>query len=176
MQESNDRSSGRPAKRGLDKGAELWHLVGMNDKKNIDGMIRYGYVDNESYDSRPNGWRVKGLNEPPKEIERSGEIEIESDREIERSIEIEIKIKEIEISMEIKITEKGRWKEIEKRKMLRVIGTSGPVKQLESDANNLRKERVSGSERATREVRDRANGPVCTLKLCRWRLAAAAAA
>ena len=67
--------------RGLDKGAELWHLVGMKDKKNIDGMIRYGYVDNESYDSRPNGWRVKGLNEPPAEIERSGEIEIESDRD-----------------------------------------------------------------------------------------------
>ena len=120
---------------------------------------------------------MSGLNEPPKEIERSGEIEIESDRD--QSIETDIEIKEIKISMEIEIRKIKRLREIEKRKGLRVIGTNGPVKQLESGANNLSEERVSGSERATRKMRDitaiNSKKHVSTLDLYRWPVTAAAA-
>ena len=142
--------------------------------------ITYRYVDNESYDIGPNGWRVSGSNEPPKEIEISRNIEI---REIDK-IEIEIKgsrdqgitrlrkVRDEDISMISRVISRMIlvWKDCEiERKGLKATGISDQVKRLESDLNNLRKERMSWSERATNNI------CVDTLELHR-RLAASAAA
>ena len=200
-QSSNEHSSEQEAKQGRDGDAGLQHLVGIKDKMNIESMVRYDYVDNESYDSRPNGWRVKGSNEPPisKETERSGEIEIGSDRdqrdreikvdrdqryrEIERLIEI--KDHEIEINREGDILREIERdimikKEIKRdleRMGLRVTGTDEPVGMLELDGG-LRKEQVSRSDCATNDTQSKTVKPsecMGTLEVRRWLMAATAA-